>query len=493
MPKTRFYFNCDLMADVVLPARRGTTVNTEALSYIPANVFRGLLAKDAHQENPQYVQDVENFYNGKLLFGDAHLIIEGKRSHAIPLTWYKEKTGDIEQSVAGKKNGIYLFEELFEKDEFSDKVTNSSNEVTKSYKQLRDGFFVWNADQQKITTAQPESSLTIKSRQNVLNRSAEDGGLFVYRYLLQGQQFRFFVESDDLVLLARLKEFYTRKLHRIGHAKNAEFGLVRITYVKEESFDSNTFNQRVNLYCDTPLCLVDQFGQYTIKCTAETLGVAGAKLDLSKSQIRTRRLILWNGHRKTWDRERLIIDKGSVLHLTLNQPTSIPTTLGVHRAEGFGVVKINPVFLDAHQLKTFSVEKQLETTFISEIGNPIAHKVNSQLVQYLQHQDQTQMQLLATLNKVHQTAQKLKSLKTISNSQWGVVFIQTGKAKDGKQLIELLFNPKEGVLMTGKAAEVWNDDNKRYRQLRKAIEDKELPENQRILFTRKLAREMTKN
>ena len=478
----RFYFNCELLENVVLPTRWASTLSLDTLAYLPGNLFRGVFASIAHNQSKK-IGGTDNFYNGYLRFGDGHLLINNQRSLPQPATWFYLKGKSIQQALNDEAtNGILLG------DTFTTESYKEFGAKNWQPKQTRTGYFSIDRTHKKVYTQTVQSSLTLKTAYDPKHRSSKNEQLFAYYYLKAGQTFQFFIESADLSLLNSFQHYFNNKKVRLGRSKNAEFGLANTTFSHQEIIATQAATKEVYLFCETPLCLVDAYGTYVSKIDPQRDFNLAGKVNLPKSKILTNKITLWNGRRQTWDRERLVIQKGSVIVLDVAEAAvgqAIQHSFGVHRAEGFGNVIVNPDFLTTTIL-AYQVEKikpNTAATATTTSDNP--------LLQYLAHKDQMVQSELTILKEV--AAFKKRYAKRmqakISASQWGMVYQQALQANSWSVLDSLLFNTNRGALYTGQAKTVWVESNCSI-WLKTGI--KEMPEDLRVPFTLKLSREMAK-
>lgn len=480
----RYYFNCELLENVVLPTRWATTLSLDTLDYLPGNLFRGVFAKDAH-ENPEIIGGIENYYNGSFRFGDGHLLIDGKRSLSQPTTWFYQKGKSIaESNIKDAANGIILGDQLTEIDYklFAEQGIQP--------KQTRTGFFSRNDIEKKIYTQKVEGAMTIKTAYDTKNRSSKDAQLFTYYFINAGQTFQFFIESKNQTLLEWFKLYFEATLIRLGRSKNVEFGLARTSFSHTELVEPSPLTKETYLYCETPLCLVDKYGAYTSNIDPKRdLGIE-AEIDLFKSKIVKRQITLWNGKRQNWDRERAVIEKGSVIVLKVEASSVgklVEQTFGVHRAEGYGSVLVNPIFLQKIILE-YSVEKR---TYVSAPTTEQILVGENHLFSYLETKyDKVKNEMLvlkevAKFKKQHAAIMKTK----ISASQWGMVNQQAVNASTWNILHKNLFDHDNGALYQGQSKQYWIDSGF---SIKLKTEFERISAPLRIDFIKKLSREMAK-
>ncbi|MBK9984688.1 MAG: hypothetical protein IPP15_20380 [Saprospiraceae bacterium] len=68
----------------------GTELNVRSLDYIPGNIIRGIIASSLYDmSKPE--QTISLFHNATILYHDANLIMDKKRSCKIPSIWQSYK------------------------------------------------------------------------------------------------------------------------------------------------------------------------------------------------------------------------------------------------------------------------------------------------------------------------------------------------------------------------------------------------------------------
>ena len=62
------------------------------LYYIPGNTFRGIVAAAIFNDDKEVFDNI--IFNNSVQFGDAHLLIDGKRSLKTPFSFYYDKNSN---------------------------------------------------------------------------------------------------------------------------------------------------------------------------------------------------------------------------------------------------------------------------------------------------------------------------------------------------------------------------------------------------------------
>ena len=493
---TKHIYTCTIQENLVLISKSKTEQNTEALAYIPGSNIRGIVAgslfnakrkAEMKKENNTekinaLTNDIDNIiFNGSVLFGDAHLIINGQRSYKIPASYYYEKDKD--------NNTIINFPTT---DDFK----------RKKLKQQRTGYFVLENDQLHI--AKPNYGDSIKSSRNIAKRSSLKNGLYVYHYLKKGQEFKFEILSENDNHLEKIKEILNGNTKFLGKAKGAEFGgKVLFKYsTKIEDVTIDKTSGRI-LYADSNLCFLNEFGEFTARPTAEQLtGNSNTKIDWEKSRLRFRRYMPYNQHRQNWDAERLIIEKGSVFvfenEVQFNE-NILKKGIGCFVTEGYGRVLINPAFLpendaeskNGKEIAIFKEKEEYTTSNNSENNKPenkeYEETKNELLVSLIHHKEEENLSQQIQ-EKVNKYVKDNSFSKSITASQWNRVYNATKMSANVESLEKILED-----IQKSKSKEIWKEKDKLL--LKDFLNDKEVKKN-KIFALKLLAKKMrfeTKN
>lgn len=332
-------FKCKLLSDMVLNLQSATEGQQQTLDFIPGNCFLGIVAKEYEgkfKDNALLI-----FHSGKVRFGDAHPMKDGKRSIKIPLAFFQPKFN----------KDVYCVEH--ETDSSSAKVKDLQ------LKQCRNGFYIFDYDKNEISEIKSEKSFFQKSAYDYENRRSKDEQMFGYESLAKGKEFCFEVEFDDEVsdeLITEICSELTQKPKTIGRSRTAQYGLVEITQLaKDEIVDNVLFTELANneaiVYADGRLIFLDINGNFTFQPTAKDLGFEDpdATIDWDKSQVRTFSYSPWNHKRKTYDSIRTGIEKGSVFVVKTPSSPKRSAYKGLFNNEGFGKVLYNPDIFQTDQ------------------------------------------------------------------------------------------------------------------------------------------------
>ncbi len=406
-------FRCTITEPLILLRKSKTEQNVKSLDYLPGSIFRGIVAGVlASNVNDKNFDDV--IFNGTVQFGDAHLVINKKRSHKIPFFFYYDKSKNEKK--------FYNFHLLEVKDW-----------IDKKLKLKKDGYLIAENGNISISNIQFDSSL--KSSRNYKERSSEKGGMFYYQYIDKGQTFEFKVRSNNTNYLNEIINILDGKNKYFGKSKGAEFGgALEIKYLNsEEDKEPNTLKGNY-LYAESNLCFLNEYGEFTTTPTPKQLGADKGEIDWENSQIKFRTYTPYNQYRKNWDTERLIIEKGSVIAFKNEvdfDTEKINKGLGCFLTEGYGRVLIDPEFLNGKE-KPYEKDRPAndENDEMSSIGFiDIKH------------------QKLKTEIEINDVVKEYKNIKfsgKATNSQWGRIFNATTRANNYEELKAILYGKENG-------------------------------------------------
>lgn len=415
-------FKCVLNEPIILIKKDKTEHNIESLDYIPGSIFRGIVASNLFNNNSNDENINKIIFDNTVQFEDAHIKLEKQRTHKIPYSFYYRNN---------KKDKFLNFCDI---EDWSEKT-----------KQQKTGYFVY--ENEKLTCVNINYGSVIKSSRNLENRASEKGGLFTYHYLEKNQEFVFSVKSNNAEYLKDVYEILTKREHFIGKSALTEFGgAIDISLIEQLEADStNQTNKTIKskyIYAEGNLCFLNKYGEFTAEPTGKQLtGNDDANIDWLKSQIKTRQYAPYNGYRKNWDAERLIIEKGSVF--VLQDEVEISTSKkGLFQTEGYGTILVD---------KDFTKQKELPYEFIEESANKtIAQKIPKSKAAILDTDNNFLKYLKENHNAIIDKQQiadsdylKL-SFKQQSNSQWARVFNATTISTNEQELENLLFNDTRG-------------------------------------------------
>ncbi len=469
----RMKFTCTLLSDIILNQNAGSKEKQSTLDFIPGNVFLGIAASKLYGLlDPE--RSMAIFHSGKVRFGDAHPLYEGKRTLKIPAVLYYKKG----ESLTG--DGAYVMYKW-----------NPDDGVQP--KQCRNGFYAFSGDDGCIEV-KTTKNIAIKSAYDRNERRSKDEAMFAYESLGKGMRFAFDVECDDENLSDIIKKALVGRRHA-GHSRTAQYGLVNIQEADFAEIGSLTpYESFATVYADSRLIFMDAFGNLTFRPTAQDLGFGkDAKIDWDHSQIRIFQYAPWNAKRQVPDADRCGIEKGSVFVINLNGGISPSESayVGCYKNEGFGKVIYNPEFLKADDTGKstliFKEDKAKEGTNSEANADLDTYKsaLNQPLMQRLMSLNATKCNIYDIVNEfVSKNARNFRQDNERFASQWSYIrnladsssgfqnfkdklkeYLERGvasekwqfKKKDLYDFVNSLESKKENNVETNKKAIYWRE------------------------------------
>ncbi|CAA6815331.1 MAG: FIG00470522: hypothetical protein [uncultured Sulfurovum sp.] len=460
---TRLNFICEFKSDIVLHSSSNTEGKVDKFNYIAGSNFLGMVAR----AYPSFGTDAfEVFHSGKVRFLDGHIVENGEKTFHAPFSWFAPKGTTLSDAIENNE----LFNDHF--------ITPSEYEafIEKGIqlKQQRGSFI-----RQDGSVAKLNSNYRQKSAYDKGNRRSKDSAMFGYYALAKGTKWAFEVEMED----ANYKNEIIKLLessNRLGKSRSAEYGRVKIKFVDEKE---NSVAQVLNpiiideksyifIYAHSRLALMNDYGVNSYQPTISSLKLdEGCKIDWDKSQVRTSRYTPYVSIRHNRDPERLIIDKGSVITIKVQQDFDVEAYskkvqkgLGLYLSEGHGQVIVNPAFLN---LKKPSFQEAKEEN-LSENQKDSLGLISTWLEQQ-QKEEKLNYELLKEV-KEFISKHNVKNKK----AQWGQVRSLTRATINSDDLHKALFDKTEvnghlkGFLLHGQAKDKWNS------KLIEALRDRKL-------------------
>lgn len=406
----RMKFTCTLLSDIILNQNAGSKEKQSTLDFIPGNVFLGIAASKLYGLlDPE--RSMAIFHSGKVRFGDAHPLYEGKRTLKIPAVLYYKKG----ESLTG--DGAYVMYKW-----------NPDDGVQP--KQCRNGFYAFSGNDGCIEV-KTTKNIAIKSAYDRNERRSKDEAMFAYESLGKGMRFAFDVECDDENLTDIIKKALVGRRHA-GHSRTAQYGLVNIQEADFAEIGSLTpYESFATVYADSRLIFMDAFGNLTFRPTAQDLGFGkDAKIDWDHSQIRIFQYAPWNAKRQVPDADRCGIEKGSVFVINLNGGISPSESayVGCYKNEGFGKAIYNPEFLKADDTGKstliFKEDKAKEGMNSEANADLDTYKsaLNQPLMQRLMSLNATKCNIYDIVNEfVSKNARNFRRDDERFASQWGYI------------------------------------------------------------------------
>ena len=497
----QYHYKCTLLSDIVLPATAATQGFHPCLDYLPGSKFLGILAKKLYNMEDGK-KTIDLFHNGTVRYGDAHPLVNGQRTYKVPNSWFYPKNKDLEDT-------IYLHHELSEGDR--KKLVTAGTQP----KQARKGYFTLNknSDNGKRQLVEVAQNFSIKSAYDSETLRSKDSQMYGYFALKQGTEWCFTITATTADYATEIAQIIGT--HRMGRSSTAEYGLVKIELLENDSPSverCNPADKIYYLYAESNLCFYDDCGRNTLQPTIKQLKLPAKSILLAdKSQIRTRGYQTWNGHRNNKDTDRLIIEKGSVFAVQIPADSDMPIAtiesgVGAHLAEGFGQLIVSPSFLHSeNEEEKYLLDWSLSKTKIEEWSNnrsAYAKKEDAAkdtLVKNWLVQRKVESEMVYDIDaNVNWFVNKYTNKDTfdhITASQWGMIRNYAKHANnDSDQLMTLLFEKAGavGCLYRGQSEDKWRKNGARDKLKRFLEKVQESIGNEVTKLTIKLAAQMAK-
>lgn len=450
-----------LQDDCIFSERNATEGAHRALDYIPGSALLGAAAARLYQEIGNS-RAFDWFHSGKMRFGNAYpLTKEGYQTFPMPACWHQAKGAKAVQENKADDNQIYRLDKCQD--------NKLPGKPTPQPQQLRSGYISLNG-----SVVNPEKSFRMKTAINAETGRAKDAALFGYDALQAGQRFYAQIHCDDDFTdaeLQKLKNVFASPV-LLGRSRSAEYGRVTIDIIRTyNTISQKSSDLEITLWLLSDLMVIDQYGQPTLTPNSKDLGLPEGEILAEKSFLRTRRYSTWNTKKQSYEMERQVINKGSVLvyklkfALTEEHLNRIQMGLGIERQAGLGQVWLNPLLLANIQPKFDSSVKPLVDTINkneqkSEVPKPaliiwLENQKNQKVSQ--QNFAKEAKEIARTYKSLMQKARNLKGLDANvhvgpSHSQWGAVLAAAKSRND----LETFMNASDGSFKA--KGEGWKDE-----------------------------------
>lgn len=392
----RIYYTLTTIDPIIVSQSSATTNMHQCLDYIPGSSILGAFANQ-HYANYSTEQNWQVFHNGQVKFSPCYLVVGNEISLPTPASWNITKNSNA--TSQGKYDTSVL-------------TNHSANDFTRKpgvqYKQCRNSYINSAGSIARVLLGN-----TTKTAINNKTGAAEEGQLFTYRYIEEGQTFAGWIDlqQTDNNIQADIKTLLSSQL-RIGRSRNTEFGRVQLNIVEHHDEPDIINNQKeLTLWCLSDVELLSENGSPTLTPNGiNTHSVlAGAKINAAKTFIRSTTVSRFNQKRQGLDTEQKLIAKGSVLTFTLEEPLSKNNLhtlhnegIGINKQYGLGWVSVNPDWAKNAEMSTdalftgFSIHNSYTSSYASATpNNPTA------LMQWLQYKIDDQTTNIENQDKVN--------------------------------------------------------------------------------------------
>lgn len=355
-------FDIELKQPIILSRQAASAGAHQSLDYIPGSTLLGLVAGRLYaQLNAESAWTV--FHSGKVRFQDALPLKGGEIGYPVPFCWHSWKGESACKDDQLDSNRL-----------FNPSHPDFERDPNRQPVQLRSGYV---SDTGRLL--KPKQQQTLKTAIDHETGMAAEGQLFGYEALAPDQWFRFQLQADDdlpLELWQKLLEAI-QGAARLGRSRSAQFGRVQIHQQKTENKPDNLESQgeRLTLWLLSDL-LLEKDGQPYLQPLPELIDLPeGSQWLPEKSFLRSRRYSAYNAYRRSYDAERQVICRGSVLNYQLSRPLNahelqrLQMGLGLQVEGGLGQVRVNPSVLATPEPR-FKTRAQVSSSDEQAISRP---------------------------------------------------------------------------------------------------------------------------
>lgn len=357
------WFRIDLLEPVCLSAQSGTEGVNRSLDLIPGRTFLGIAAKHLYhrwlkqERNKQRIWDV--FHSGQVRFGDGLPFFQEQLALPIPLSLHRSKDPDEFKTRLSSDEAAPLINQAAP--DYDAAIPLYKNLQTN---QQRQGYMQFVGSNGAQVRFKRHNLHTLNSTRTALEDDGSsrprEGMLFAFESLAPRQSFVAPLSADktlaEEVFVALEKAICGEQT--IGRTRNSEFGKVwieKIDFTPPPSWTQSSSLQQakqLSVYLLSDLCLLTDNGHKTFTPGPEVFGIPKAwELDLSRTFLRSRRYDRFNGFRCSFDLEREVLQRGSVLTFRGEQPlpqgfdSSGLRFAGQDTQEGLGAYLLAPSWL----------------------------------------------------------------------------------------------------------------------------------------------------
>lgn len=449
-----------LKEPLVLSQNNATSGAHQTLDYIPGATLLGSLAAKAYSDLQSQGMARDIFHSGKVRFKNAYPLLECRPTQPVPMCLHYDKLD--------KKNLRNYLQKLFSIEEDGMVIQG---------KQQREGFIQFD---EKITLNKPKKSLQMRTAIGEKTGTAQTGQLFGYQMLNAGIQFQAQIDCEEAAHADAIYHILSAQKHLfIGRSRTAQYGRVAIEVEKISPAPSKApiikidNQEHIVLWLASDLALYNEKGQPCLAPNMEDLGLTSqATFIADKSFVRTRQFAPYNGHRRSYDLERQVIEKGSVLTYKLDGEwqqddlINLQTGLGCYVESGLGQVVLSEDFLALLQEERpfYDEEQSTEPATVSKPHNStllkfLEEKVNGQAIS--QKQITVLDNAIEELITLYQTARKYNNIQFgraygPTKTQWGDIRGR-GSFTTSEQMVQDLFESKDAYIKAND--EAWGISN----------------------------------
>lgn len=336
-----------LEAPVVQTAEPTTSGPHRSLEYIRGSNFLGAAAASLYESLEDHAFTA--FHSGMVRFGDARPRgQDGLIAIPAPLDWYRDKNATWRHGDSIAPEGI--------------QILSRDARLTETAQQVRGGFFtaggLWH---------NPPREYRLKVAIDRERRGrARDGHLFGYEALPAGSTWVARIDLDEEVptsIEEALRTVFDDRPLWLGRSKAAEYGRARSRLIEEPQGegakrDPESARDGVAVYLESDVSIYDGMGSPAREILPASFGIPDSwRYAPELSSVDLASYSPWNAHRWSYDFERFVIRRGSVLVFRPEDPQAahdldlrkarerVLQGVGAWRQDGLGRVRLDPWFL----------------------------------------------------------------------------------------------------------------------------------------------------
>ena len=357
-------YTITLLQPVIVSESSATTGAHRSLDYLPGSLFLGYCAARLYAQLP--AQEAWTlFHSGAVRFADANPLTAGNElALPVPLSLHAYKgQSPYRAEYSMRLDGERVFDAAY---------PATPSDTARQAQQLRGGYLTGSG-----LLLKPSQSVQMKTAIAADGRAAQ-GQLYGYSALTAGQRFNMCIEADQDVapaLLDKLEKALLGTAH-FGRSRSAQFGAVSI---EKSGLPSSTCGFADNAELATfwllsDLALLDEHGQPSVQPNPAAFGLPDSSEWLVQASfLRQRRYSPYNAKRRSYDCERQVLTRGSVIRFRLTEPQAlgaVPRTgaIGLFRESGLGRYLLNPAMLAA--AKPVFTDRPDDSTPLRDISAP---------------------------------------------------------------------------------------------------------------------------
>lgn len=346
------YLEITVIEPVTFSEKAATTGAHKTLDYVPGAALMGLAAAEFYRDEGKWVEGVNPwtaFHSGDIRFGNGYpKTASGDLTVPMPLCFHK---------VKGNDRLVYNLARLAQPK--SIQLQQQRADFISRDAAVPEAVYHVPLGTNLKTAIDPESG-TAASAQLFANQFIKPGAIFVAALSAEGEA------ASQLETIAG----HLCGKHRIGRSRSAEYGLVKIERIPNNSVPSyapHPVDNATVVFCASDVWLeATGCGQLPMP---KDFGLEGGELDLARSFINYRRFTPYNGKWRVVMPERVLISAGSILVFKEGRGTQrIDAFVGAGTETGLGHVLFDPPFLsqtNLHEQSDYALLKKDSIAFYS--------------------------------------------------------------------------------------------------------------------------------